>query len=104
MSFEAIGAITKAETDAKNTVLNAEAEARQMIADAEKAGREQLEAAEAKAAEEIEIMRRQAEEKAANRAAALFAQTDTEKAALREKALSRLDGAAAFIVERIVKG
>ena len=102
MSFEAITSITEAEAQAKAAVAAAEAQARQMLADAETAGKAVLEAAGVKAESELAELRRKTEEKSRAQTDELAQVLDGRKSALRAKAESKLEEAAALIVERIV--
>lgn len=104
MSLEAIAAVEKAEAQAVHTKAEAAAEAKRIVAAAETAGREAIEAARRKADEELKGLNIKAAEKAAAEMEELRSGTDNKKAALRARAESRLDKAAAQIVERIVNG
>ncbi len=103
MSFEAINSVVQAENEAKAAVAAAEAKARQMLSDAQAAGKAAVEAAGDKADSAIGELRRQADGEAMKRASALQRDTEIKKAALRARASTRLDRAAALVVERIVK-
>lgn len=102
MSFEAISNIAQAEAQAKTAVAEAESKARQMLADADTAGKLAVDAACAKAVEELKKLGRQVNEKAKAHAVSLSGDLENQKAALRARAESRLDAAAALVVERIV--
>ena len=102
MSFEAISNIAQAEAEAKSLVANAETRAKQLAADAESAGKLAVEAAVQKADAELEELSRQVNEKATAKAEALSRELERDKAGLRAKAETKLDAAAAKVVERIV--
>ena len=102
MSFEAISSIAQAEAQATAAVAGAELRARQLAADAETAGKLAVETAGAKADAELAELARQVNEKAKAQAESLSGELENQKAVLRAKAESRLDQAAALVVERIV--
>lgn len=102
MSFEAITSITDAEAEAKYMVSSAETKAKQMLEDAHSAGRLAVEMACTKAESELGELNRQAGEKAKAGAEELARELENKKAAMRAAAGSRLEKAAALVVERIV--
>jgi F0F1-type ATP synthase membrane subunit b/b' len=75
-----------------------------MLADAESAGKSALEAASARAETELKELRRKAEEQTAEKTAALENEMIREADALRKAAEGKLEEAAAAVVERIVGG
>ena len=102
MSFEAINNIAQAEAEAKAAVAAAEQKARQLLADAQAAGKAAVEAAGVRAEVELKQLRQKAEDKTRDESLALESELANQKAALRAKAESRLEKAAALVVERIV--
>ena len=102
MSFEAISNITQAEAAAKATLAGAETRAKQLAADAESAGKLAVDAAIAKAEAELQELSRQVNDKAKQESERLAADLENQKAVLRTRAESKLDEAAALVVERIV--
>ena len=102
MSFEAISNITQAEAQAKTMIAGAETRGKQLAADAESAGKLSVDAAVAKAEAELQELSRQVNEKAKQDGERLAADLENQKAVLRARAESRLDEAAALVVERIV--
>ena len=102
MSLEAITSVAAAEQEAKAAVAAAQAQTKQMLADAEAAGKASLEAAREKADSELEQLRSKAQEKSRADTRALTLELENDRLELRRKAESRLDEAAALIVERIV--
>lgn len=102
MSLEAIKIISAAEDAAKRRKAEVSAEMKQALSDAEAAGQATIAAAKTKAAAELRDLREQAEATAARETADTAGSTQNRMASLRIKAESRLDQAAALIVERIV--
>lgn len=102
MSFEAISSIAQAEAEAKAAVAAAEAKAKQLIADAENAGKLSIEAACADAASKLVQLNHQVTEQAKAQTGILAGELENQKAVMRAKAESRLEQAAALVVERIV--
>jgi V/A-type H+-transporting ATPase subunit G/H len=78
------------------------ARARQRLAEAEEAGKTALEAALAKADSELQQLRRKAEAEGRSQEDDRALELRRQEDELRKKAESRLDAAAALIVERIV--
>ena len=104
MSFEAITMINQAEESAKKGRAQAVADAKAAEAAAVEAGKAAVEAAVAQARQTVQEMHEQLDAKASAAAAALAADTENQKAAMRACAEGKLDQAAALIVERIVNG
>lgn len=102
MSFEAIANIAAAEDKAKAMIAEAEAKAKQMILEAENEGKAAVEAACFKADDEVAELRKRTDKKAAEDAEEIASGSENKKAAMRAKAESRLEKAAALVVERIV--
>ncbi len=103
MSFEAITGITNAESEAKAQIAAAEARAKQMISDVRADGKAIVSAAISKAEAELVQLRLQSDEKAEAAGKSLLEELAQQKAVLKAQAESRMDKAAALIVERIVK-
>ena len=103
MSLEAIEKVTEVEQKSKERRLAAEAEARQIVADAERASLALLQQVRVDAAEEGKTLLRQAEERAAKRAAEIDAGASREADGLRQMADKHMEAAAEFIVGRVVK-
>ena len=103
MSLEAIEKVTEVELESKERRGAAEAEARQIVADAERTGLALLQQVRADAAAEGKNLLRQAEERAAERAAEISAGASREADGLRQLADKHMEAAAEFIVGRVVK-
>lgn len=104
MSFEAITMINQAEESAKKGRAQAIADAKAAEAAAVEAGKAAVEAAVAQARQQVQDLQTQLEAEAKAATAALCAETENQKAAMRACAEGKLDQAAALIVERIVNG
>lgn len=102
MSFEAVTFINNAEKEAKNLIDEANAKAKQILAEADAAGKAAVDAALAKADSELSVLRSRSDEKAAEDSEHIGENVENKKAAIRARAESRLDKAAAIIAERIV--
>ncbi|MBR4953890.1 MAG: hypothetical protein IKZ30_05165 [Oscillospiraceae bacterium] len=102
MSLEAISSITVVEDNIRQMKADAAAKAKRDIAAAEKNGQDAVAAAVKKAEDEISELVRKAETKATADASELNQSTENKKAAMRVKAESEMNKAAALIVERIV--
>ena len=102
-TLEAIKQVTETEQSIQTRRAAAEAEARQITADAEKAGQALVKQARTEAAEQGKALLRQAEERAAVRAKEIAAEAEAESKRQRQQAEARLEAAAEFIVERVVK-
>ena len=104
MSFDAITGIVQAEDAAKVAVSYARVQAKQMIADAEAAGAETVKATLEKAEKDLQELRQKSERMAAENARKSDGRQETKKAVLAASSESRMDKAAAAVVERIVNG
>jgi V/A-type H+-transporting ATPase subunit G/H len=102
LSLEAIKCISEAEEEARQAKLRAQQNARASVEEAEKAGKEAVSSSQARADTEIAELLRMADQKAAEQAVELASTTANRQATLRARAGSRLDKAAAYIIERIV--
>lgn len=102
MSLEAIQALTAAEETVRSMRADAAAEAKQKLAAARERGEQLVADAVKKAKAEMSELSRQADEKAKADAVALVGNNENRKAAMRVRAESKAEKAAAFIVERIV--
>lgn len=104
MSFEAIDNITAAEENARKIVADAEAAAKQLIAEAEIGGKASVQSAVKKAEQELIELKQKTEAKAAADVDDIKSANENKKAVLKAKAESRMEQAAALVVERIVNG
>ena len=104
MSLEAIKNITKAEELAAEKKAAALANSKKMIADAEAAGKAAAAESAAKANADAAAIMADAEERAAKYAEDLRDNTLNKCAAMRAKAETRFESAAAIIVRRVVEG
>lgn len=102
MSFESINSVRAAEDKAKKIVAEAEAEARRMLADTEEKGALDRSEAEDKARRELGELDLKTEVLAREAIEEIQSAAETKKAVLKAKAESRMEKAAALIVERIV--
>lgn len=102
MSSEAIETLAAAEETVKRMMSDAMAASKQSIADARSAGEKAVEEALKRAEEELAVQNKQAEANAKEDVLALAGNNENRKAALRARADTRAEKAAAFIVERIV--
>lgn len=103
MPSEAIRQITETEQFLEARKAAAEAEARRIVADAERVGQELAARVRADAAEQGRVMLRQAEKRAAVRAAEITGAAEAECLRQRRRAESRLEATAEWIAERVVK-
>ena len=103
MPHETIKSILAAEEAARLAKLEAQQNAKIMIEEAEHAGQATVSAAVEQAQQESAHLIRAAEVKAAGDAEELKSNTENRQATMRVRAEGRLDKAAMFIVERIVK-
>lgn len=103
MSLDAIKNIIDSEESAKKFKEEAISAAKKAVADAEKAGQELVSAAVSRAKAESAELIKKAEGTAEDKASQMAANNENKKAAMRARAQSRLDDAADFIIERIVK-
>lgn len=102
MSFESINSVKTAEDKAKKILAEAQAQAKQMIADTEAKGENDRFDAEDKANRELAELKLKTEALADEATKEIFSAAETKKAVLKAKADSRMEKAAALIVERIV--
>ena len=103
MSLEAIEKVTQVENQSRERLAAAAGEAKQLVADAEREGQALLQKTRADGLEQGKALLRQAEEKAAARAAETARASKAEAEALKKAADKRLAEAADFIVGRVVK-
>lgn len=102
MSLEAIEKVTQIEAKNAERKAAAEAEAKQVIAKAERDGLALLQQIRQEAAQTGKQWLEQAEEKAAERSAAITCTAQEEGDALRQAARAHLEEAAEYIVGRVV--
>ena len=102
MSLEAIEKGTQIEQQSQERKAAAEAEARRIVAEAEREGLALLQQPRAAAADKSRKLLREAEERAAEKAAESDRAAEIDRAALQEAAGKHLDEAAEFIVGRVV--
>ena len=102
MSLEAIEKVTQIEQQSQERKAAAEAEARRIVAEAEREGLALLQQTRAAAADKSRKLLREAEERAAEKAAEIDRAAEIDCAALQEAAGKHLDEAAEFIVGRVV--
>ena len=103
MLHEALTDICKAEAAAWERIEAANARARESIAGAEAEGQDSIEKTLARAESEIAYLTRTAEKKVTESALELASKTANRQATIRARAERRLDSAAEYIYERIVK-
>ena len=104
MALEAIQTVTQAEAKAKADREAAVAQTKQRLAEAQREAKQIVEQARQQAREEARQMMAQAEERAAKTAEGILVQARQDCEVLKGAAQSRLEGAAASIVEKVVKG
>ena len=104
MAQDAILKITEVETAADEKITAAQAEARRIIAEAEKKGEESLDLAKAEANGKVEEMLVRAEDAAAGASLEITSGAERECENLRVLAKGRMNEAALFIAEKVVKG
>ncbi|MBQ6986425.1 MAG: hypothetical protein IJQ25_05505 [Oscillibacter sp.] len=102
MSLEAIQKVADAEQEGQKRIAEAHAEARQLLADAQKNGEALIKEVRAGAAEEQRKLMRQAEERAADKAAQIDRDARAEGDRLRQNAKTHLNEAADYIVRKVV--
>ncbi len=102
MSLEAMEALTAAEETVRRMRADAAVEAKQKLTAAREKGEQMVSEAMQKAKNEISELSRQSDEKAKADAVTLVGNNENRKAAMRARAESKAEKAAAFIVERIV--
>lgn len=104
MAQDAILKITEIEKAADEKIIKAQAQARKIIADAEKRGEESLDTARAQANAKVEEMLGRAEDAAAGASLEITSGAERECEKLRVLAKGRMNEAALFIAEKVVKG
>jgi len=102
MSLDAIRNISDAEEAVERTKAEAISQAKKALSDAEKAGEKLVADAIARGESESVQLIKNVEKQAAVKAAEVASNTENKKAAMMAHAESRMDEAAAFIIERIV--
>ncbi len=103
MAIDAVNQVAAAEKQAEEKVSACQAAASKSVADAARSGKEALDNAILNAEAEVRALIKQAEKKAANTAMEITARAEGECEKLRILASGRMDKAAAFIVEKVVK-
>ena len=104
MAQDAILKITEVEKKADEKILAAQAQARKIIADAEKCGEASLDTARAEAEAKVQEMMARAEDAAAGASLEITSGAERECEKLRALAKGRMNEAALFIAEKVVKG
>lgn len=104
MAQDAILKITETEAQADAKIITAQAEARKIIADAEKRGEESVDTAIASANVQVNEMLLRAEDAAAGATLEITSGAERECEKLRVLAKGRMNEAALFIAEKVVKG
>ena len=103
MPLEAIQEIQRAEQAMQHLCDEATAVGKQLVSAAERDGMRALEDARHEAQAQSAAMIAQAQDEAAHKTGQALAQAEQACQALRQEARQRLDRAAVFIVERVVK-
>lgn len=104
MAVEEIKKVTETEQEIKKQLENAAADGKQKVLEAQRAARRQLEENRQEAEGQVRHMMTEAEEEAAKWTQEVLAKAEEECQALKAAAGSRLDRAAALIVEKVVSG
>lgn len=104
MAQDAILKITEAEKKADEKIREAQAQARKLVADAEKRGEESLDTARSDANAKVQEMMIRAEDAAAGASLEITSGAERECEKLRVLAKGRMNEAALFIAEKVVKG
>lgn len=104
MAVEEIKKVTETEQEIKKQLENAAADGKQKVLEAQRAARRQLEENRQEAEGQVRHMMTEAEEEAAKWTQEVLAKVEEECQALKADAGSRLDRAAALIVEKVVSG
>lgn len=104
MALDVISEIEEAENAAAKIRSDAKAEAAAIVSKAEADGKALIEAAKQKAAEESAVALREKLAEATAKESEIIAQTKKETELLEFMAKGRMETAAGFIKERIVKG
>lgn len=103
MSFEAIEQITQVESRTQERKAAAQAQAKEIAAAAEREGQALIQRVQAESVEHGKELLHQAEARAAEQTAQIRKDAEAEAAQLRQAAQLRLEKAADFIVEGVVK-
>lgn len=103
MAVEEIKKVAQLEQDMKQRKETAAAEGKQRVLEAQRLARRQLEESRQEAEIQSRKMMEQAEAQAAQWTLEVLKDATQECEAFKQKARGRLDQAAAFIVERVVK-
>ena len=104
MSLDAIKAVTAAEEKARRDKADAQQKSKALIAAAKADGKVMTDNSRAKAEAEVEALMKNAESRALTYAEELRDNTLNKCAAMRAKAETRLDSAAALIARKVVEG
>ena len=104
MAMQAIQQVEELERESQRRWEAAVAQSKQQLAEAQKAARKLLDDSRAQAEAQVRQMMAQAEERAAKTAEGILVQARQDCEVLKGAAQSRLEGAAASIVEKVVKG
>ena len=104
MAQDAVKKVISAEKSAEDKIALARERAKTIVAEAEKTGREMLAEAEASAEAEVKSRLSRADGEAERLAGEIQKKAIDEAEKLRTLAAGRMDKAAAFIAERVVKG
>lgn len=104
MAQEAISKICAAESEADACIAAARNAAKKILADAENSAQAAYDARVSEAEAEVAAMLEKAEDRAASASLEITASTERECEKLRVLAKGRMDDAAAFIAEKVVKG
>jgi V/A-type H+-transporting ATPase subunit G/H len=104
MSLDAIKSIGEAEENARRLKQDAQANAKHAVEAAHEAGRDTVAKTIARAHEEVKQLQNASDEKSAESAREVLSSTENRRATIRARADSRIDAAAAIIIERIVNG
>ena len=103
MPEESVKILQDAETAAAQRLEEARLQIEEKETEAKRIGEARIIEAEARARAELAELKRSVQQNAAVEAANLVSNMENKKAAIRAKAESAMDKAAAFIVERIVR-
>ena len=103
MAIDAVNKVAVAEKQAEEKLSSCSASAAKTVADAARNGKELMESTIINAEAQVSKLMQQAEVNAANTAKEITAQAEAECEKLRILASGRMDKAAAFIVEKVVK-
>lgn len=103
MAIDAVNRVAAAEAQAEEMLKACAAQAKQTVSDATRDGKAAMDSELSLAEAQVRELMQQAEGKAANGAIESTAQAERECEKLRILASGRMDKAAAFIVEKVVK-